>query len=102
MLKSETVANFVKSEMTAQYGEDGLVKDTAKLVGWIGDLWKENDRTVLKEIYDQAAKDCQAYLKTLRIIKEGKTKRGQKAKVDDSPEQVKSTEVKDEGLPDIG
>lgn len=102
-----TVKEFITTQMKAQYGESGLINDenVEGLLKWIKELWDEKDKTRLQEIYEQAARDSDAYLKAIKMIKEdsaGKAKRGKKGKAEDKLEKTESNEVNDEGLPDIG
>ncbi len=104
---SSTVKEFTKTQMQMHYENSGLINDrnVEGLLIWIKELWDEKDKTRLQEIYEQAARDSDAYLKAIKMIKEesaGKAKRGKKGKADDKLEQTESSEVNDEGLPDIG
>jgi CRISPR-associated protein Csc2 len=105
----QSVKNLVISQMESVYGANKIVKDNDNkiegLLNWIKELWDEKDKPQLKEIYAQAAKDCDAYLKGIKMITEGgseKGKRGKKGKSEETTEQTKKTEVNDESLPDIG
>ena len=102
-----TVKVFLKEQMKNYYaGENFIDSDkTSELIKWIEELWKENDRLQLKEIYEQAVKDSDAYLKAIKMIKQEsirKTTRTKKEKAGGKSEQKESTEANDESLPDIG
>jgi len=106
----QSVKTLVICQMESAYGAGKIFKDKENektvegLLTWIKELWDEKDKPQLKEIYAQAAKDCDAYLKTIKMIAEGssaKGKRGKKSKTGETTDQTE-LEVSDESLPDIG
>lgn len=107
----QSVKTLVISQMESVYGTDKILKDNANdkkiegLISWIKELWDEKGKLQLKEIYTQAAKDCDAYLKSIKMITEGGSEKGKRSKKEKSKEntgQIEITEVNDESLPDIG
>ena len=101
----DSVKHFVEAQMKEQYGKGGLVENVDALVNWTKELWEEKDRAALKEMYQQAAKDCMAYLEAIKMLKgesQTKNKRGKRAGTKELPDQENATEADDEGLPDIG
>lgn len=82
----DSVKRFVEEQMRTHYTEEGLVKKLDELVKWFDGLWKEKDKTLLKEIYTLAQKGVDEYLKNIKMVKEsagGKKPKG--AKKDKEP-----------------
>ena len=74
----DSVNTFVNEQMKNHYTEDGLVKNLADLVKWVDDLWKENDKSLLKEIYTAAQTGVDTYLKKIKRVKESSGDKKQK------------------------
>jgi CRISPR-associated protein Csc2 len=102
-----SVSKVVKKQVKAQYGKSGIIDGSkiGELLKWLTGLWKDSDKKELKEIYSQAAKDADAYLKAIKMIKEEsaeKPKGGRKGKGKQTESPSTTEEQNDEGLPDIG
>lgn len=63
-----TVTSLVKDQMQTQYGESGTVKNLDELAKWLNDLWKEETKTALSEIYQSAKSSVNEYLKEIKMI----------------------------------
>jgi CRISPR-associated protein Csc2 len=100
----DTVVNFVKTEMESYYKKENLINNIEKLIAWINELWDGNHESALIEIYEQAAKDSDAYLKSIKMIK-GEDKKAhlksKKARKATEESQKQTEEVDDEDVPDF-
>lgn len=86
----QMVTDFIKQEMKTHYTESGLVEKLDELVKWLDGLWKEKDKSSLKEIYTSAKTNVDGYLKNIKMVKESggeKTQKGTK--------KVKETKAED-------
>jgi len=63
-----TVTNFVTKQMKAHYGEHGTVRNLVELAKWLNDLWAEEKKTALSEIYQSAKSSVTEYLKEIKMI----------------------------------
>ena len=103
-VNQKNVVDFVIREMELHYKKENLVNDIEKLIAWINELWDGKHEGELKEIYEKAAKDSDAYLKSIKMIKDenkkaqAKPKRGNKAT--EEPQQ-QTEEADDEDVPDL-
>jgi CRISPR-associated protein Csc2 len=98
----ETVKTFVSNQMTTHY-TNGLVSNIDGLIKWINELWQ--DKETLKEIYAQAAKDSDAYLKSIKMISaqpQSPSKVGKQVKGKQTENPSTTEADNDETLPDIG
>lgn len=73
----KSVEFFICSEMKKYYTDDGLIKNFDKLVKWFDDLWKENDKPLLREIYTAAKTSVDGYLRSIKMVREGGGKKKQ-------------------------